>query len=182
MRSVGIGCSHIHSHICNLDDLAMMSARDEIRGLRSNRTHTKRVFWTAASCTKSVLPICEESAGKFAIHHYWFSQQHLFCPLFSPWTSGHDLLNSIFMHFARSQTDPRKEAALFIPCLRKFSNSNIVLFRILWPIFTLDHINDLDRVWHRPRGVPYGHHGHNPSIFSHRSDDIKSPRLSQPLW
>ena len=41
--------------------------------------------------------------------------------------------------------------------------------------FTLDHINDLDRVWHRPRGVPYGHHGHNPSIFSHRSDDIKNP-------
>ena len=41
--------------------------------------------------------------------------------------------------------------------------------------FTLDHINDLDRVWHRPRGVPYGHHGHNPSIFSHRSDDIKKP-------
>ena len=87
VRSVGIGCSHIHSHICNLDDLAMMSARDGIRGLRSNRTHTKGLFWTAASRTKSVPPICDESAGKFAIHYYEFPQQHLHCPLFSPWTS-----------------------------------------------------------------------------------------------
>ena len=48
--------------------------------------------------------------------------------------------------------------------------------------FTLDHINDLDRVWHRPRGVPYGHHGHNPSIFSHRSDDIKKPTSLTTSW
>ena len=56
VRSVGIGCSHIHSHICNLDDLAMMSARDEIRGLRSNWTHIKSYFLDSSVPYKECSP------------------------------------------------------------------------------------------------------------------------------